>query len=108
MSVDINWDHRAYDTYAAYTQSKRANLFFTHELNARFNAAGVTATSCEPGGAATELQTKATGMTQQAQQSLLGSRGFFGTAAQGALMQTYATVYTTLNNRHDTELCVYP
>lgn len=89
---DLNWEHRPYDTYAAYAQSKRANLFFTHELNARFGADGITATACEPGGAATDLQVKATGMSETARQALIGQQPFFATAAAGALMQTYATV----------------
>jgi NAD(P)-dependent dehydrogenase (short-subunit alcohol dehydrogenase family) len=89
---DLNWEHRTYDTYAAYGQSKRANLFFSHELNKRLSAVGVTATSCEPGGAATGLQPKATGMGKKALADLVGYKSFMSTPAAGALMQTYATV----------------
>jgi len=90
---DLNWKDRSYDPYAAYTQSKRANILFTHELNSRLKASGVTATSCEPGGASTDLQRKATGMSQKGRAALLQSVGMFGaTAASGALMQTYAAV----------------
>lgn len=89
---DLNWEHRSYDTYAAYSQTKRANLFFTHELNRRFNSVGITATSCEPGGSLTDLQRKATGMSEKAHAGLMGSTPFMSTAAHGAQPQIYATV----------------
>merc|ERR1712224_548555 len=68
---DLNWDHRPYDPYAAYSQTKRANLLFTHELNRRFSDFGITATACDPGGSYTELQKKATGMGTKAHAMLM-------------------------------------
>ncbi len=55
--TDIN-SERSYDKWAAYGQSKLANLLFMHELDARLRAAGVSALSvaCHPGYAATNLQ----------------------------------------------------
>eukprot|EP00928_Gymnodinium_smaydae_P071157 TRINITY_DN54822_c0_g1_i1.p1 TRINITY_DN54822_c0_g1~~TRINITY_DN54822_c0_g1_i1.p1 ORF type:complete len:354 (+),score=37.21 TRINITY_DN54822_c0_g1_i1:68-1129(+) len=89
---DLNWEHRPYDTYAAYSQTKRANLLFTHELNRRFGHIGVTATACDPGGSKTELQQKATGMSRSAHEQLLSSMSLGTAPSAGALMQTYATV----------------
>jgi len=54
---DLHFD-RDYQPWAAYGQSKLANLLFTHELQRRLEAAGATTTSvaAHPGWARTELQ----------------------------------------------------
>lgn len=54
---DLNWERRAYRPFAAYAQSKLANLLFTSELQRRLNDAGsgVTAVAAHPGLAATNL-----------------------------------------------------
>jgi NAD(P)-dependent dehydrogenase (short-subunit alcohol dehydrogenase family) len=50
---------RSYDKWAAYMQSKLANLHFTYELHRRAAKAGlsIASLSCHPGYAATNLQT---------------------------------------------------
>jgi NAD(P)-dependent dehydrogenase (short-subunit alcohol dehydrogenase family) len=55
---DLNWQRRRYDRWAAYQQSKLANLLFTLELERRLTAAGspVRALAAHPGYAATNLQ----------------------------------------------------
>jgi NAD(P)-dependent dehydrogenase (short-subunit alcohol dehydrogenase family) len=55
---DLNWDHRGYERWGAYGQSKLANLLFTLELQRRLAAAGspVRALAAHPGLAATNLQ----------------------------------------------------
>lgn len=54
---DLNWE-RGYRTWAAYGQSKLANLLFTYELQRRLRAAGsgTLALAAHPGWARTELQ----------------------------------------------------
>lgn len=54
---DLLWEHRRYRAWAAYGQSKLANLLFTLELTRRSEAAGwpLLATSAHPGVAATGL-----------------------------------------------------
>jgi NAD(P)-dependent dehydrogenase (short-subunit alcohol dehydrogenase family) len=50
---------RSYDPWAAYAQSKLANVLFAYELQARLEAAGVddvASLACHPGWAATNLQ----------------------------------------------------
>ncbi len=56
--ADLNWEHKDYKPWAAYGQSKLANLLFTTELQRRLSEAGssVIATVAHPGLAATNLQ----------------------------------------------------
>src|SRR2546423_4802154 len=53
--ADINYEHRAYDKWDAYGQSKTANILFSVELERRFGARGVHAYALHPGGIVTEL-----------------------------------------------------
>ena len=55
---DLNWERRRYERWAAYGQSKLANLLFVLELERRLTAAGspVRALAAHPGYAATNLQ----------------------------------------------------
>jgi NAD(P)-dependent dehydrogenase (short-subunit alcohol dehydrogenase family) len=55
---DLNWERRAYKPWAAYSQSKLANLLFVQELQRRLTEAGsaVRAIAVHPGYAATNLQ----------------------------------------------------
>ena len=55
---DLNWERRTYRRWAAYQQSKLANLLFTLELQRRLTAAGSTvrALAAHPGYSATNLQ----------------------------------------------------
>ena len=55
---DPNWQAGGYDRWAAYGQSKLANLLFTLELQRRLTEAGSTvrAVAAHPGYAATNLQ----------------------------------------------------
>ncbi len=55
---DLNWERRSYRRWAAYSQSKLANLLFTLELQRRLTDAGsaVRATAAHPGYASTNLQ----------------------------------------------------
>jgi NAD(P)-dependent dehydrogenase (short-subunit alcohol dehydrogenase family) len=55
---DLNWEHRRYRAWAAYSQSKLANLLFALELERRLAGCGsaVRVTAAHPGYAATNLQ----------------------------------------------------
>ena len=55
---DLNWERRSYNRWAAYQQSKLANLLFTLELQRRLTAAGsrIRALAAHPGYTATNLQ----------------------------------------------------
>jgi NAD(P)-dependent dehydrogenase (short-subunit alcohol dehydrogenase family) len=55
---DLNWERRPYKPWAAYGQTKLANLLFTLELQRRLQSDGsrVRALAAHPGYAATNLQ----------------------------------------------------
>jgi NAD(P)-dependent dehydrogenase (short-subunit alcohol dehydrogenase family) len=65
---DLNWEHRRYDRWRAYGQSKLANLLFTLELDRRLKAAGsdVRATAAHPGWTSTNLQSHTENWLQNA------------------------------------------
>ena len=52
---DLNWDTREYDGWAAYAQSKLANLLHAKALAKRLADTGVTAVSVHPGWVRTDL-----------------------------------------------------
>ncbi len=59
--ADLNWERRSYRAFAAYGQSKLANMMFALELDRRLAAAGaagagVRAVAAHPGWTATDLQ----------------------------------------------------
>jgi NAD(P)-dependent dehydrogenase (short-subunit alcohol dehydrogenase family) len=53
---DIHFRQRAYEPWAAYGQSKTANVLFAVEATRRWAADGVTANALMPGGIRTNLQ----------------------------------------------------
>ena len=57
---DLFFERRGYDKWAAYAQSKLANLLFTYELDRKLRKAAIPIASlaAHPGYSATELQTK--------------------------------------------------
>lgn len=87
---DLNWHTRRYRRWAAYGQSKLADLMFAFELQRRLTAAGSTVLSvaAHPGYAATELQSH----TESLQDTLMGigNRLFAQSAAAGAWPTLYA------------------
>jgi NAD(P)-dependent dehydrogenase (short-subunit alcohol dehydrogenase family) len=70
---DLNWERRSYKPWAAYSQSKLANLLFVLELERRLTEAGsaVRAIAAHPGYAATNLQ----GRTGNPFSNLVGAIG---------------------------------
>lgn len=59
---DLNWEHRKYNPWSAYGESKLANLLFVHELAAR----GVTAYASDPGMTNTAITRDGSGALQWA------------------------------------------
>ena len=95
MAWDDLHGERRYRKWAAYGQSKLANLLFTYELQRRLEAArkDAIAVAAHPGYAATNLQTagpRMEGSTLMERISLLGNRLFSQTAELGALPTLYA------------------
>ena len=88
---DLNWERRRYQAWAAYGQSKLANLLFTLELQRRLTAAGSTvrALAAHPGYAATNLQSH-TGNPITSMMMAVANRVVAQSDARGALPTLYA------------------
>ncbi len=54
---DLNWENRSYSKWTAYGDSKLANLYFTYELQRKFeeNDYDTIAVAAHPGGTSTDL-----------------------------------------------------
>jgi NAD(P)-dependent dehydrogenase (short-subunit alcohol dehydrogenase family) len=90
---DLNWKQGRYMKWAAYGQSKLANLLFTFELDRRARAAGsdVVAVAAHPGYASTHLQATSSGRNIfKAAFFDVGNRLLAQSDAMGALPQLYA------------------
>jgi NAD(P)-dependent dehydrogenase (short-subunit alcohol dehydrogenase family) len=72
--ADLNWHTRKYSKFAAYGQSKLANLLFVRELATR----GIRAYASDPGATDTEI-TRSMGMSEHR-----GMRKLLHSPAQGA------------------------
>lgn len=53
---DVHYEHRPYDPWSAYGQSKTANALFAVEATRRWSGDGIRANSLMPGGIMTNLQ----------------------------------------------------
>jgi NAD(P)-dependent dehydrogenase (short-subunit alcohol dehydrogenase family) len=53
---DIHFEHRPYEPWTAYGQSKTANVLFAVEATRRWAGEGITANALMPGGIRTNLQ----------------------------------------------------
>ena len=98
LGGDIAFDNldggKGYQRWAAYAQSKIANLLFAYELQRRLAAAGAGAISlaCHPGYAATELQ--AAGARMEGNGLMAGlMNGFNAIFAQSAAMGALPTLF---------------
>lgn len=52
---DVNFEKESYDEWKAYGQSKTANIYLANEIERRYGAKGLHATSVHPGGIQTGL-----------------------------------------------------
>jgi NAD(P)-dependent dehydrogenase (short-subunit alcohol dehydrogenase family) len=89
---DLNWRRRRYRAFAAYAQSKLANLLFTAELHRRLTEVGspVLATAAHPGMAATNLLGHQRSPLQRLRTRLMNR--FAQSDDDGALPTLYAAV----------------
>ncbi|QKT06358.1 SDR family NAD(P)-dependent oxidoreductase [Gordonia sp. X0973] len=87
---DLNWEHRRYDRWRAYGDSKLANLLFGKELAKRLADSGssVISTIAHPGYADTDLQSHTESVQDKVM--VLGNRLLAQSAADGALPTLYA------------------
>jgi NAD(P)-dependent dehydrogenase (short-subunit alcohol dehydrogenase family) len=99
---DLNWEHRKYRRWAAYGQSKLANLLFTRELQRRLTEAGASILSmaAHPGYAATNLQSHSDSKFMDFTMGTLGNRLLAQDAAAGALNSLYAATQDLPGNTY--------
>ena len=88
---DLNWQRRPYRRWAAYGQSKLANLLFVLDLERRLTAAGspVRALAAHPGYSATNLQFHSGNRVMDRLMSV-GNRIMAQSQEMGALPTLYA------------------
>jgi hypothetical protein len=97
MRFDDLHGQKRYEKWAAYGQSKLANLLFTYELQRRFDKKGVStkAVACHPGYSATNLQY--VGPIMQGSRVLQSIMRFSNnTFAQSARAGAWPTVYAAV------------
>uniref|UniRef100_A0A3P8SR66 Retinol dehydrogenase 12, like n=1 Tax=Amphiprion percula TaxID=161767 RepID=A0A3P8SR66_AMPPE len=91
---DIN-SEKSYDKMKAYSQSKLANVLFSHSLAKRLEGTGVTCYALHPGAVKTDLQRHVSGPMYLI---MMFIRPFFKTAVQGAQTTIYCAVEPSLEN----------
>lgn len=99
---DPNFQHRPYDPWASYGQSKTANILFTVGLEQRFAVLGIHAYAVHPGGIQTNLGRH---MTPEMMEALIArvtasDSGFaWKTVPQGAATTCWAATAEELEGR---------
>jgi len=109
---DLNFEHRPYDKWQAYGQSKTANILFAVELDRRGEPNDIRAFAVHPGGIVTDLLRHMTDDELQGyglpRADLHGSRpagnsvdegGFFKSLEQGAATTLWAATNPQLNGK---------
>jgi NAD(P)-dependent dehydrogenase (short-subunit alcohol dehydrogenase family) len=98
---DLDWQRRGYRPYAAYAQSKLANLLFLAELQRRLTAAGSTlrVTGAHPGSTATAI-TSRTGSRVKTWVGSFGHRLVGMPAWRGALPTLFAATMDVPGNTY--------
>ena len=101
INDDLNWEHRRYQRWRAYMQSKLANLLFAYELQRRLSAAGrrTISVAAHPGLASTEGQRRDTSL----QGKILA-----GGSAQTPEMGVLPIVYAATAPGVDGGVCIGP
>jgi NAD(P)-dependent dehydrogenase (short-subunit alcohol dehydrogenase family) len=106
---DPNFERREYDKFAAYGQSKTANILFSVELERRLGDRGVHAYAVHPGMISTELgrymtQDDFVSMMERAKAGPSGGMPPRKTVAQGAATSVWAATAPELEQRGGTYL----
>jgi NAD(P)-dependent dehydrogenase (short-subunit alcohol dehydrogenase family) len=106
---DVNFERREYDKFAAYGQSKTANILFSVELDRRLAGRGVHAYAVHPGMIATELGRHMTkddfqALMDRAKASPSGGMPPYKTVEQGAATSVWAATAPELDAQGGTYL----
>jgi len=106
---DVNFERREYDKFAAYGQSKTANILFSLELDRRLAGRGVHAYAVHPGMIATELGRYMTkddfqALIDRAKSAPSGGLPPYKTIEQGAATSVWAATAPELEDQGGTYL----
>jgi NAD(P)-dependent dehydrogenase (short-subunit alcohol dehydrogenase family) len=106
---DPNFERREYDKFAAYGQSKTANILFSVELERRLGGRGVHAYAVHPGMISTELARSMTpddiaALMERAKRAPTGGMPPRKTVEQGAATSVWAATAPELADRAGTYL----
>lgn len=101
---DVNFERRDYDKFAAYGQSKTANILFSVELDRRLGDRGVHAYAVHPGMIATELGRHMTkddfqALMDRAKSSPSGGMPAYKSVEQGAATSVWAATAPELDDQ---------
>ncbi len=97
---DLHFEHRPYDPWSAYGQSKTANVLLAVEATRRWAGDGVVANALMPGGIMTNLQRHVTQEVRDDWQRMQDEgRVRFKTPQQGAATSMVAAVAPELEGR---------
>lgn len=89
---DYNFEHAEYSPWAAYGQSKTANIYMANEIERRYGSQGLHALSLHPGGILTGLQVHVSAAVKESwfPDGVLNVQ--FKSTAQGAATTVYAAI----------------
>jgi NAD(P)-dependent dehydrogenase (short-subunit alcohol dehydrogenase family) len=101
---DIHFERRPYDKWAAYGQSKSANVLYAVELDRRLADSGVRAFAIHPGGIVTELgrhldAADIATIRARADERSKAGKAYWKTPEQGAATQLFAATAPELDGR---------
>lgn len=97
---DPNFEHRDYDPFEAYGQSKTANIWFSIELNKRLAESGVIAYAVHPGGIMTDLGRHLSKEVIETMTRQIGESGIqFKSIPAGAATSVWAATAVELGDR---------
>ncbi len=99
---DPHYQHRAYDPWSSYGQSKTANVLFTVGLEQRFAVLGIHAYAVHPGGIETNLGRHMTQEMRDALMARISSRDTsfaWKTIPQGAATSCWAATAEALEGK---------
>jgi NAD(P)-dependent dehydrogenase (short-subunit alcohol dehydrogenase family) len=101
---DPNWNHREYERWQAYSESKSANVLFALELDRRGEGDRVRAFSCHPGAIITNLgrhtsdeEMRSFGMIDEQGRPIVDPATGRKTPEQGAATQTWCATNPKLH-----------
>ncbi|KAI4163217.1 MAG: hypothetical protein LQ342_003150 [Letrouitia transgressa] len=88
---DYNFSQGGYSAFAAYGQSKTANLYMANEIDRRYGSQGLHALSLHPGGIATGLQKHMPDSVKRSWEEP-SIKNYMKSTAQGAATSVYAAL----------------